>query len=106
MRAPHRLGPPWWQYRPVRTLLSGRCVGVARTKELPFSVAELVSLASRLLTLEPGDVVLGGAPARTDPARAPVRWLRDGDVVEVAIEGLGKLRNHVRGARATPSDSG
>ena len=81
----------------IRTVLSGEVVQSARTKEMLFGVAALVSFASRLMTLEPGDVILTGTPAGVGAARTPPRWLRDGDVVEVAIERVGRLRTYVRG---------
>jgi 2-keto-4-pentenoate hydratase/2-oxohepta-3-ene-1,7-dioic acid hydratase in catechol pathway len=65
---------------------------------MSFSVAELVEFASRITTLEPGDVLLTGTPAGVGKARTPPRWLREGDLVEVAIEGIGVLRNPVRSA--------
>lgn len=83
----------------IRTLLSGEVVQSGRTKEMLFGVAALVSFASRLMTLEPGDVLLTGTPAGVGAARKPPRWLRDGDVVEVAIERVGRLRTYVRGPR-------
>jgi 2-keto-4-pentenoate hydratase/2-oxohepta-3-ene-1,7-dioic acid hydratase in catechol pathway len=61
-----------------------------------FPVAEIVAFASRLMTLEPGDVILTGTPAGVGAARTPPRFLRDGDVVEVAIERIGHLHNYVR----------
>ena len=82
----------------LRTVLSGEVVQSGRTKEMLFGVAALVSFASRLMTLEPGDVILPGTPAGVGAARTPPRWLRDGDVVEVAIERVGRLRTYVRGA--------
>ena len=76
--------------------VSGRTVQAAHTKELPLPVAELVAKASQLMTLEPGDVVLSGAPLgglREGP------WtLSDGDVVEVEIERVGRLAVYVRAA--------
>jgi acylpyruvate hydrolase len=80
----------------IRTALSGEVMQSARTKEMIFPVAALVAFASRLLTLEPGDVLLTGTPAGVGAARTPPRWLRDGDLVEVAIERVGRLRNYVR----------
>ena len=53
-----------------------------------FSVPELVADVSRLITLEPGDVIATGTPYGPDA-------LSDGDVVEVEFEGVGTLRNHV-----------
>jgi 2-keto-4-pentenoate hydratase/2-oxohepta-3-ene-1,7-dioic acid hydratase in catechol pathway len=55
-----------------------------------------VAFASHLMTLEPGDVILTGTPAGVGAARTPPRWLRDGDIVEVAIERVGRLRSYVR----------
>ncbi len=81
----------------LRTLLSGEVMQSARTKEMLFGVAALVAFASQRMTLEPGDVLLTGTPAGVGAARTPPRWLRDGDVVEVAIERVGRLRNYVRG---------
>jgi acylpyruvate hydrolase len=81
----------------IRTVLSGEVMQSARTKEMLFGVAALLAFASQLMTLEPGDVILTGTPAGVGAARTPPRWLRDGDVVEVAIERVGRLRNYVRG---------
>jgi 2-keto-4-pentenoate hydratase/2-oxohepta-3-ene-1,7-dioic acid hydratase in catechol pathway len=59
-------------------------------------VAEIIAFASRLMTLEPGDVLLTGTPAGVGMARMPPRWLHDGDVVEIEIERVGRLHNYVR----------
>ena len=48
------------------------------------------------MTLEPGDVILTGTPAGVGAASDPPSWLSDGDIVNVEIEGLGRLRNFVR----------
>lgn len=80
----------------LRTTLSGELMQSGRTKEMLFPVAEILAFASRLMTLEPGDVVVTGTPSGVGAARRPPRFLRDGDVVEVAIERLGCLRSHVR----------
>jgi 2-keto-4-pentenoate hydratase/2-oxohepta-3-ene-1,7-dioic acid hydratase in catechol pathway len=82
------------------TRLSGEEVQSARTKDMHFPVAEILAFASRLLRLEPGDVILTGTPGGVGAARSPARWLQDGDVVEVEIERVGRLRNYVRRERA------
>ncbi len=82
----------------IRTTVSGEVMQSARTKEMIFPVADLVSFASRLLTLEPGDVILTGTPSGVGAARKPPRWLSDGDMVEIAVERLGRLHNYVRRA--------
>ena len=58
------------------------------TRDMVFSVRQLIAYASTIMTLEPGDVILTGTPAGVGP-------LTPGDVVEVSIEGLGTLRNPV-----------
>jgi len=83
----------------LRTTLSGELVQSGRTKEMIFPVAQLIAYASRFLSLEPGDVLLTGTPAGVGAARKPPRWLRDGDVVEIAVERVGALRNLVRAGR-------
>jgi len=79
----------------LETRLCDEVVQSARTKEMTFPVGRLVAFASRLFTLEPGDVLLTGTPAGVGRSRRPPRWLREGDVVEVTVEGIGTLRNHV-----------
>jgi acylpyruvate hydrolase len=84
----------------ILTRVSGEVMQSARTGEMIFPVSALVAFASRLMTLEPGDVLLTGTPAGVGKARRPPRWLRAGDLVEVSIERVGTLRNRVRGADA------
>ena len=84
----------------IRTIVSGETRQDARTKEMVFSVARLIAFASRLMTLEPGDVLLTGTPAGVGAAHSPPKFLRDGDVVDVEIQHIGRLRNYVRSASA------
>ena len=80
---PHDLG--------IRVLREGKLLHVVRSKEMRFKVAELLAFASARVTLEPGDVLLtGGLPCASE------RPLRDGDVVEVEVERVGKLATYVR----------
>ena len=83
----------------LRTVVSGSLRQDARTKQMIFPIAELIAFASRLMTLEPGDVLLTGTPTGVGAADDPPRWLRDGDVVDVEIDQLGRLRNYVRQQR-------
>jgi 2-keto-4-pentenoate hydratase/2-oxohepta-3-ene-1,7-dioic acid hydratase in catechol pathway len=62
-----------------------------------FSVAETIAYISQLLTLEPGDIIATGTPEGVGFKRNPPIYLRDSDVVEVEIEGVGTLRNPVIG---------
>ena len=63
----------------------------ARSSDMHFSIPELISFLSGIMTLEPGDLIATGTPAGTAP-------LQHGDVVEVEIPGVGILSNPVRGA--------
>jgi 2-keto-4-pentenoate hydratase/2-oxohepta-3-ene-1,7-dioic acid hydratase in catechol pathway len=65
------------------------------TNDMMFSVAELISYISQVMTLYPGDVILTGTPAGVGMVRTPPRYLRDGDVVETSIDGVGSLVNPV-----------
>jgi 2-keto-4-pentenoate hydratase/2-oxohepta-3-ene-1,7-dioic acid hydratase in catechol pathway len=60
----------------------------ARTSDLLFPVPHLVSFISRVMTLEPGDVIATGTPAGIAP-------IQPGDIVEIEVEGVGVLRNRV-----------
>ena len=65
------------------------------TANLIFGPAEVVAWLSRTMTLLPGDIIATGTPAGVGAAQG--RFLRDGDTVEVEIDGLGTLVNGVRG---------
>jgi acylpyruvate hydrolase len=86
----------------LRATVSGETRQSARTKEMVFSVAALIAFASQLMTLEPGDVILTGTPSGVGAAQSPPRWLEEGDVVDVEIERIGRLRNYVRRESAEP----
>jgi 2-keto-4-pentenoate hydratase/2-oxohepta-3-ene-1,7-dioic acid hydratase in catechol pathway len=79
----------------LTTTVSGEVLQSANTSQLLFSIPELIAWISQGCTLEPGDVILTGTPAGVGAARTPPRWLVDGDVVEITIEGIGTLRNPV-----------
>jgi 2-keto-4-pentenoate hydratase/2-oxohepta-3-ene-1,7-dioic acid hydratase in catechol pathway len=75
--------------------LNGATLQDSRTGELVFGVRRLVSHASQVFTLEPGDLILTGTPAGVGAHRDPPVSLQPGDVVEVEVEGIGVLRNPV-----------
>ncbi|HET7676289.1 MAG TPA: fumarylacetoacetate hydrolase family protein [Candidatus Limnocylindrales bacterium] len=73
--------------------VSGERLQEGSTADMIFPVARLVSHCSQAFTLEPGDVIVTGTPPGVGVHRTPQRFLRDGDVVEVEIEGIGRLVN-------------
>lgn len=85
----------------ITTRLNGAVVQKANTNDLVFSVARLISDLSQTMTLEPGDVIVTGTPAGVGAGRKPPLWMKDGDVCEVEVEGIGVLRNPVNNERAT-----
>lgn len=80
----------------LETRVNGRVVQSADTGDMVFDVATLISVLSAAITLEAGDVIVAGTPSGVGWARDPKLILRDGDVVEVAIERIGTLRNTVK----------
>ncbi len=67
----------------------------AGASEMVFSVAEIVSYLSRVMPLEPGDVIATGSPEGTGGSHDPPRWLVAGDEIEFEVPGIGVLRNRV-----------
>jgi acylpyruvate hydrolase len=65
----------------------------SRTSQLVFGPAEIVAYASDVVTLRPGDLVLTGTPGGVGAAMEPPTFLRAGQVVRTAIEGIGELVN-------------
>jgi 2-keto-4-pentenoate hydratase/2-oxohepta-3-ene-1,7-dioic acid hydratase in catechol pathway len=79
----------------VRCTVSGEVLQSSSTSNLIFSIVELIQYASAGMTLEPGDVIATGTPGGVGDSRTPPRYLRDGDVVDVWVDGVGTLRNPV-----------
>ncbi len=80
---------------PIRLRLNGQTMQDSNTRQMVFTVAEVLAYLSVVFTLEPGDLVFTGTPPGVGFARKPPVFLKGGDVVEVEIEGLGVLRNPV-----------
>ena len=80
----------------VSTTIAGEVLQSSNTRNLIFSVAQIIEYLSRGITLEPGDVIATGTPGGVGDGRNPKRYLRDGETVEVAVSGVGTLSNPVR----------
>ena len=80
----------------LRCRINGVTMQDSTTEELIFSPAEIVAYVSKYMTLMPGDLILTGTPSGVGVFRKPPVYLKDGDVCEVEIDGIGKLTNTVR----------
>jgi 5-oxopent-3-ene-1,2,5-tricarboxylate decarboxylase/2-hydroxyhepta-2,4-diene-1,7-dioate isomerase len=84
----------------VRTLVNGTVVQDDSTDKMIWDMHYFVTDLARLITLEPGDLILSGTPANSRP-------VQPGDTVTVEIEGLGRLENRiVEGATGVSAEAG
>ncbi len=84
---PHKLA--------IKLRLNGETMQNSSTEQLIFGVPELIEFLTASITLEPGDVIPTGTPPGVGFARKPPVWIKQGDRMEVEIEGLGVLVNPV-----------
>lgn len=75
--------------------VNGKKMQNGSTKTMVYGVAHVVSYLSQFMTLHPGDVISTGTPPGVGMGMKPPQYLRAGDVVELAIEGLGQQRQDV-----------
>jgi 2-keto-4-pentenoate hydratase/2-oxohepta-3-ene-1,7-dioic acid hydratase in catechol pathway len=78
----------------IRLTVNGEVRQDANTREMIYSIAELIAYASRFVTLEPGDVIATGTPHGVGAATG--KFLHEGDQVSAWIQGVGQLDNPVR----------
>jgi 2-keto-4-pentenoate hydratase/2-oxohepta-3-ene-1,7-dioic acid hydratase in catechol pathway len=84
----------------LTTRVNGQVVQHERTANMIFPVAATIAFLSSLMTLEPGDIIATGTPAGIGATRTPPRFLQEGDVVEVDIERIGRIRNPLMHSRS------
>lgn len=80
----------------VSTYVNGELRQDSTTADLIFSVPDLVSRLSALVTLEPGDIIMTGTPSGCGAFRNPPVYLEHGDRVTVTVDGIGEVTNPVR----------
>ena len=73
----------------IQLLLNGKIKQNTTTDDMIFSIAYLISYISKIMTLNPGDIITTGTPAGIGP-------MKKGDTVEVRIDGIGSLKNYVK----------
>ena len=79
----------------LETHVNGKLMQSALAGEMIFSLSELIAYISNLLPLNPGDIIATGSPDGTGGSRSPTVFLNSGDCVEVSVERIGTLKNHV-----------
>lgn len=79
----------------ITTRVNGEVMQEGRTSQMLVQVAQAIEFFSSFTTLEPGDVIATGTPSGVGFTRNPPVYLDAGDVVEVAIEGVGTVRNRL-----------
>lgn len=79
----------------IKGWLNGELRQDSNTADMIFSVAEVIAYASRIMTLEPGDVISSGTPEGVILGMDPRVWMKPGDEYVVEVEGLGMLANRM-----------
>ena len=79
----------------IRSRLNGDIMQASNTSDQIFSCAHLISYISHCMTLRPGTLILTGTPEGVGFGRRPPVYLQAGDTIEVEIDGIGTLVNHV-----------
>ena len=82
----------------IETRLNGHVMQSSSSNQLVFDIPKLVAYFSRWYRFSPGDIVTTGSPAGVGYGRDPKVFMRDGEVVEVELEGVGTLSNPVTAA--------
>ncbi|CEI60011.1 hypothetical protein FVEN_g8186 [Fusarium venenatum] len=77
----------------LQTKVNGEVRQEASTSDLVFGVKRIIEFVSQGTTLEKGSVILTGTPGGVALGMKPPAWLKDGDIVEVSISGIGTTRN-------------
>ncbi len=88
----------------LTTRLNGEVMQSARTSQMIFDIPRTIEYLSSFTTLRPGDVIATGTPGGVGFARRPPVWLTPGDVIEVTIEGVGRIANRVVAEHADIAD--
>jgi 2-keto-4-pentenoate hydratase/2-oxohepta-3-ene-1,7-dioic acid hydratase in catechol pathway len=77
-------------------MVNGKTMQNGTTSNLIFKIPFLVSYVSQFMSLLPGDIISTGTPAGVGLGMKPNVYLKDGDIVELGIDGLGKAKQNVK----------
>jgi len=88
--------PPGGKGLNIMSRLNGKTMQSDNTDNMMFPVREMLVYVTQGMTLEPGDIIFTGTPSGVGHARKPNPvWMKQGDVCEIEIEGIGTLRNPI-----------
>jgi 2-keto-4-pentenoate hydratase/2-oxohepta-3-ene-1,7-dioic acid hydratase in catechol pathway len=79
----------------LRTKVNGEIRQNSNTELLIFDIPTIIETLSKGITLKPGDIIATGTPKGVGMGFEPPKFLKSGDIVEIEIEGIGVLKNHV-----------
>ena len=79
----------------LTTHLNGQQMQNTTADQMIYSIAAQISYASHLYELQPGDIIATGSPDGTGGSRTPKRYLQEGDLLEIAVSGIGLLQNDI-----------
>lgn len=80
----------------IETKVNGEVRQSSHTSKMMFDIRTILSILSKGMTLEPGDIIATGTPAGVGMGLQPPRYLKAGDVIEISIENIGTLVNEVK----------
>jgi len=79
----------------ITVKINGKLTQDDTTASMIKSFSELIAYVSTFMTLKPGDIIVTGTPIKLGPRNATPVWLKPGDVIEIDVPEIGKLRNTV-----------
>jgi len=92
--------PPGAKGLKIESRLNGTVMQSDNTDNMMFPIVEMLVYITQGMTLEPGDVIFTGTPSGVGHARKPPVWMKNGDVCEIEIAGIGVLRNPIADEKA------
>jgi 2-keto-4-pentenoate hydratase/2-oxohepta-3-ene-1,7-dioic acid hydratase in catechol pathway len=92
--------PPGAKGLKIESRLNGAVMQSDNTDNMMFPIVEMLVYITQGMTLEPGDVIFTGTPSGVGHARKPPVWMKNGDVCEIEIAGIGVLRNPIADEKA------
>jgi 2-keto-4-pentenoate hydratase/2-oxohepta-3-ene-1,7-dioic acid hydratase in catechol pathway len=92
--------PPGAKGLKIESRLNGAVMQSDNTDNMMFPIVEMLVYITQGMTLEPGDVIFSGTPSGVGHARKPPVWMKNGDVCEIEIAGIGVLRNPIADEKA------